>query len=301
MMFQNNCTQRNSDIFSYAMQRRMDMMLQNADQLFSLGWLRKRLWKEWSRRIQEEPATEYGNYSHVLQGSFESSFMWEFLSVCQKSLASIKRILGNAYERQDPLGELLEEREELIREFARMPLSKTWEYVKDDDLSWRNFARRLPLNDPSRKEDISHFFEMLDRISVITDIVCHRASEYGLEVDYSSMGDYEIEQRRAELTDEVLVKAIEAVSYHFSSQSAWAAVYGVLRDDYDYQNKSQFERDVAALPFKKKVMDCPKDTISKTMRNNDYLYSPIEKWPADSKFTKFANDLRAAIKAELFK
>lgn len=301
MMFQNNNAQQNSDIFSMAMQRRMDMMLQNANTLFSLGWLRKRLWKEFCSRIGEVPATEYYNYAHVLQGSYESRFMWEFLSVCQKSVADIRRIIENAYEDSDPLEELLEEREELIREFARMSLSKTWECVKDDDQSWRNFARRLPLNDPSRKDDISHFFKILDSISIITDIVCHRANEYGLDVDYSSMEDYDLEQRRKALTDEVLARAIEAVSYHLVSYSAWVVVYCVLRDDYGYQNQSQFERDVVALPFKKKMKDCPEGTVSKTMSNNDYLYLSIDKWPPDSKFTKFAGDLRTAIQAELAK
>ena len=104
-MFQNYRAQHNSDIFSMAMQRRMDMMLQNANTLFSLGWLRKRLWKEFCSRIGEIPATEYGNYARVLQGSYESRFMWEFLSVCQKSVADMKRIVENTYEGSDPLEE----------------------------------------------------------------------------------------------------------------------------------------------------------------------------------------------------
>ena len=300
MMFPYYNAGQDSGIFSKAMQRRMDMMLQNADSLFSLGWLRKRLWKDFAIRVGKVPATENGDYASVLQGSYESRFIWEFLSVYKKSVADLKRIIENAYDTQDPLQELLEEREELIREFARMSLSKTWECVKDDDLSWRNFARRMPLNDSSRKADVARFFEMLDRISIITDIVCHRAHEYGLDVDYSSMEDYDLEQRRKALTDEVLVRAIESVSYHLASYSAWTVVYCVLRDDYGYQNQSQFERDVVALPFRKKMKDCPEGTISRTLSNNDYLYLPINKWPPDSKFTKFANDLRAAIQAELY-
>lgn len=301
MMFQNNNVQSGSDIFSQAMQRRMDMMLQNANTLFSLGWLRKRLWNELGSRISEVPATEFYNYSRVLQGSYESRFMWEFLSACQKSLSDIKRIIDNAYDGNDPIDELMEDREELIREFARMPLSKTWECVKDDDQSWRNFARRMPLNGPGKRQGVARFFETLDRISIITDIACRRADEYGLDVDYSSMETDDLEQRRARLTDEVLVRAIESVSYHLVSYSAWVVVYCVLRDDYGYQNQSQFERDVIQLPFKKRLKDCPEGTVSKTMSNHNYLYSPIDKWPPDSKFTKFACDLRAAVKSELYK
>ena len=93
MMFQDNNTRHDSDMFSLAMQRRMDMMLQNANKLFSLGWLRKRLWKEFVNLIGETPATEYGNYSRVLLGGYERRFMWEYLSVCQKSISDLKRIL----------------------------------------------------------------------------------------------------------------------------------------------------------------------------------------------------------------
>jgi len=299
MMFQDQDPQSAAGPFSQAMQRRMDKMLQNADRLFSLGWLRKRLWATLSRHIADTPATEFGDYGRVLQGGYESRFLWGYLSACQKAVTDIRRTLDSAYEGSDPLQELLEDREELIREFARMSLSRTWECVKDDDQSWRNFARRMPLNDPARRDEIDRFFEIIDRISVITDIVCHRAHEYGVKVDYTALQDYDRQQQRMALTDEVLARAIEAVSYHLSSYSAWTVVFCVLRDDYGCQNQSQFERDVVQLPFKSPMKGCPEGTVSKTMSNNDFLYYPTSKWPPDSKFRKFANDLRGAIKAEL--
>ena len=188
MMFQDDKALRN-EVFSKPMQRRMAMMLQNADRLFSIGWLRKRLWADLASRVQEAAASEYGCYAHVLQGDYESRFAWHFLSVCGKSLAEIKRKIDNAYDDGEPLRELLDDREELIREFARMQLSNTWEHVKDDDRSWRSFAHRMPFGEANRQGDINRFFDILDRISLITDIVCGKAAEYGLEVDYSRMGD----------------------------------------------------------------------------------------------------------------
>lgn len=302
MMIQNSNAGQYDVNYSPVMQHRMKAMLKNADKLFSIGWLRKRLWKELGSRISEVPATEYENYGRLLQYNYEVRFMLEFLSVCQKSLADIRQIIGNAYDTQSPLEELKEEREELIREFARMSLSKTWEQVRDDDESWRKFAHRLPLNDPNMKDDIARFFEILDRISIITDIVCHRAKEYGLDVKYNSSTTHDDwGEQRGDLTDEKLARAIEVVSYFLTKKSAWVVVFCVLRDDYGYQNQSQFERDVLKLPFKKKMKDCPDGTISRTMSNNNYLYSPIDKWPPDKNFTKFAADLRAAIDAELAK
>lgn len=277
------------------------MMLRNANTLFSIGWLRKRLWEELGSRISGIPATEYENYGSWLRNHFEIRFMLEFLSAYQKSLPSIRQIIGNAYDALNPLEELLVEREELIREFASMSLSKTWNCVKDDDVSWRQFAHRFPFSDPGKKEEIDSFFKILDRISIITDILCRRAKEYGLEVDYSSMPDNIMLYEHEGLTDEVLARAIENVSFYMTKKSAWAVVFCVLRDDYDYQNQAEFERRTKTLPLKMKMQDCPEGTISSTFNYNKYMILRIDKWPIDKKFTKFALELRAAIQAELNK
>ena len=164
MTIQNNNAFENGAGFSPIMQHRMNAMLKNADRLFSIGWLRKRLWKELGRRISEIPATEYENYGRWLRNHFEIRFMLEFLSAYQKSLASIRQIIGNAYDTLNPLEELMEEREELIRKFACMPLSKTWNCVRDDEESWRQFAHRFPFSNPEKKDvDYSRFFERFYR------------------------------------------------------------------------------------------------------------------------------------------
>jgi hypothetical protein len=301
MMIQNNNAGQYNVSFSPVMQHRVEMMLRNANMLFSIGWLRKRLWTELGRRISEIPATEYENYGRWLRNHFEIRFILEFLSAYQKSLASIRQIIGNAYDTQNPLEELMEDREELIREFACMPLSKTWNCVKDDDESWHQFAHRFPFGDPGKKEEIDRFFEILDRISIITDILCRRAKEYGLEIDYSSMPDSKMLYEHEGSFDEVLAKAIENVSFYMTKKSAWAVVFCVLRDYYNYQNQADFERHVKILPLKGKMPDCSEGTISSTFRDNKYMILRIDKWPIDKKFTKFALELRAAIQAELNK
>lgn len=300
-MIQNNNAGQYNVSFSPVMQHRVEMMLRNANMLFSIGWLRKRLWTELGRRISEIPATEYENYGRWLRNHFEIRFILEFLSAYQKSLASIRQIIGNAYNTQSPLEELMEERDELIREFACMPLSKTWNCVKDDGESWHQFAHRFPFGDPGKKEEIDRFFEILDRISIITDILCRRAKEYGLEIDYSSMPDSKMLYEYEGAFDEVLARAIENVSFYMSKKSAWAVVFCVLRDYYNYQNQADFERHVKMLPLKGKMPDCSEGTISSTLRDNKYMILRIDKWPINKKFTKFALELRAAIQAELNK
>lgn len=300
MMFQNNNRQQNP-YYSETIRHRLEFMRQNADKLFSLGWLRKRLWKELCIRLPELEATEYGDYAQQLHGNPEIRFILEFLSVYKKSLPEIRTIIGNPYDTKAPIIDLLEKREVFIEEFAHIPFSDGWECVKNDNQSWRSFARRLYTK---AQEDMTHFFEVLDMISIITDIVCERASEYGLNVDYSPLKDYDLEQRKKALTDEVLARAIEAVRAHINSKSKWASVFCVLRDDYGYQyNMSQFERYVKNLPFMKKVRQCSKGTISKTLSNHKFLKKPIDKWkPSDNEqFIVLANEFRKAIEEELSK
>jgi|GEM_PF-4468201 len=285
-----------NEMFSRAMQKRMEMMLLNADRLFSIGWLRKQVWQELINCTKEKPATEYGIYKFVLQKSNERLFMWQFLSVCYKSLDDIKRIIENAYDDKSAIEELLEERDDLIREFAFMPLSRTWENVKNDKESWCKFASRIPFGEVSKQDEISHFFYILDRIGIITDIVCRRAHEYELTVDYSFLDGYERQKRRGQLNDELLVKAFEEWASFLNSQSAWTVAFCVLRDEFGYTNASQFERDLAQLKFNKMLPDCPSGTISKTLSNNKYMTRPITKWPVDKKYTKSAQTLKSIIK-----
>lgn len=280
--------------------RRVNKMLEDADKLFSIGWLRKRLWTEFRKCIDEVPAEEYHDYARVLQGNFDSCFMLGFLSVCRKSFGEVRRIIENAYEGSNPLDELMDIREKLIREFACNRYSETWHEVKDDDQSWRKFARRLPFDKADKKEDIARFLETLDLISVITDIICEHAEEYGLTVDYNMMKEYKLKQRCKALTNEVLAKAIEATSYHLTTKSAWVVVYCVLCYDYHYElNQTQFELFVKKLPFKKNLKDCPEGTISSTMRNHAFLKYHIDKWPPENKFTLFAKELKMAIESAL--
>lgn len=294
-----NSFRPSNEYYSRAMQHRVEKMLHDANTLFSLGWLRKYLWRELKGITRVIEPTEYRNYSYVLQGDNEKKFMWQFLSVCLKSVEEVKKVINNAYDTQAPIMELVEERDELIRDFASMPLSRSWENVKKDAQSWRNFANRLPFGDPSRKEEISKFFEVLDHISVITDIICKRAEDYELKVDYSAIEDYDHEKKRKELTDDILTKAIESVSHLISTHSAWAAIYCVMRDDFGHSNQSVFERRINGLKFKKEMKSCPKDTISSTFSNNDYLSKPIETWPKEKKFFKLADAFRQKLAEEL--
>ena len=82
------------------------------------------------------------------------------------------------------------------------------------------------------------------------------------------------------LNKERLARAIEAVQSFFWAQSSWAVVYCVCRDHLEMtDNMSEFERMVEALPFAKRVVECPAGTVRKAFINNDYLRYATDRWP----------------------
>ena len=77
-----------------------------------------------------------------------------------------------------------------------------------------------------------------------------------------------------------VVKAAEACQAYFWAQSSWAVVYCVCRDHLEMEmSMSEFERRVADYPLKKSTYECPAGTVRKAFSNNDYMYSPISRWP----------------------
>lgn len=101
-------------------------------------------------------------------------------------------------------------------------------------------------------------------------------------VDTASLARDEAEERglQTSLNKERLARAIEAVQSFFWAQSSWAVVYCVCRDHLEMtDNMSEFERMVEALPFAKRVVECPEGTVRKAFINNDYLRYATDRWP----------------------
>jgi hypothetical protein len=77
-----------------------------------------------------------------------------------------------------------------------------------------------------------------------------------------------------------VIKAAEACQANFWAQSSWAVVYCVCRDHLGMEmSMSEFERRVADYPLSPKTKPCPEGTIRAAFSNNDYMYSPISRWP----------------------
>ena len=305
MFFSNESSTPKSNLYqanySNAVQQLANAMKLKADMLFSLGWLRKRLWRELKRVVDNTPQDEFTNYGERLHDSPEMRFLWAFMSNIQYSLKDIRCQLDNVLPREDPAQQLYDERNYLIEELASIKYAGQLYLLIDDDQSWRKFARRMPFNDVNGQATLQQFFQLLDRISLITDILCGNGAKYNIFIDVADLNTVRTEQKQLEMSDAILIKALESCYTYFNSKSAWAAVFCVMRDDYGYQNMSDFERNIAQLSFFKISKQCPLGTISKALSDNLYMKKPIKTWPASSKFTKFAKALRQAIQEELSK
>lgn len=85
------------------------------------------------------------------------------------------------------LVEIQEERARWIEEFARIKFASRWYQMKDDDVAWRVFSKNIPYGEAGKEEEIKRFFDTLDRICILTDVLTGHAEEYGLEVDYTKL------------------------------------------------------------------------------------------------------------------
>ena len=91
------------------------------------------------------------------------------------------------------------------------------------------------------------------------------------------------EESKKNISPDILSRAISEVQPFFWGISSYAVLFCVCRDCFNYpDNMSQFERDLANLPF----LVCPKylcseGTISNTLKANPYMRLPVDKWEAN--------------------
>ncbi len=96
------------------------------------------------------------------------------------------------------------------------------------------------------------------------------------------------------VTPEELAAATEKCKPFMWGPSSLATIFCVCRDIYDWPNNaSHFERTMSDLNI-----DCPRGTISNTIRHNKYMKMPIERWRelrASPRVIKLADEFQKAI------
>ena len=174
------------NVISSALQARVDRLQKDANRLFALGNIREHCQtaiKMFHEDMQPSPFTPWGT---MLRDNREYRFALSLTLTYTSTKDEIIQLVRGCQE-EYLLQEVEEERERQIEDFARMKIASRWYQMKDDDLAWRVFAQNIPYGEKDREEDIRQFFEVLDRICILTDILMGHAAEYGLNVEYEHM------------------------------------------------------------------------------------------------------------------
>ena len=120
-------------------QQRIEALLSRADNLFCHQWLRKAMFDELRKQVVHKGG--YPHFSEQLQEHREMMLITEYFMSYRSTLPSIQDEYLNPYEDVDPIMALVEERKQLINDYAKLPLSHDWDRVKEAfPDSWRAFA-----------------------------------------------------------------------------------------------------------------------------------------------------------------
>lgn len=103
------------------------------------------------------------------------------------------------------------------------------------------------------------------------------------------------------ITNDLLGRAIKAVQKLFWGQSSYAVIYCTLRDAFHHEfGMRTFEDIIKELSFDLRFdFKCPRNTISSTFYNHNYMKMHIDKWTAKNVKARTMNLVRAFIAAVL--
>ncbi len=174
--------------YSPVVRDRINRLKQDADRLFSLGQIRKRCQQalvQFYANVEPEP---YADLRTQLSNNKEYRFA-QSLTLTYRSTNDRLIQWAKGCMREYLLQEAIEERERRIEDFARMKIARRWYQMKDDDEAWRVFSQNIPYDDAEREDEIKEFFETLDILSILTDVINGHDEEYGLNVEYENVAE----------------------------------------------------------------------------------------------------------------
>lgn len=171
--------------YSPVVRDRINRLKQDADRLFSLGQIRMRCQQALVKFIVNLEPEPYADLRRKLSDNREYRFA-QSLTLTYRSTNDRLVQWAKGCMSEYLLQEAFEERERRIEDFARMKIARRWYQMKDDDEAWRVFAQNVPYDDAEREGEIKEFFETLDILCILTDVINGNAAEYGLDVDYDT-------------------------------------------------------------------------------------------------------------------
>ena len=169
--------------------------------MFSIGSIRKQCQQVMIAFFDGKQPSPYADWGVQLFGNREFRFALNLSLSYKSTLDEIVQWTKGCID-EYLLMEIREERARWIEEFTRIKFASRWYQIKDDDGAWRVFSKNIPYGETGREEEIKEFFEMLDRICILTDILTGHAEEYGLVVDYEQQENLE-EQDNPDLVNKL--------------------------------------------------------------------------------------------------
>ena len=118
-----------------------ERLLVDADRLFSIDWLIRRLLIEIQGSLTPEAIAQHHKLFSTLRQQPDLWFAWQMLRAHHASLTKVEEFKQMFPEGRRLIEALNEEREDTIKKFMRFVPSKRWDSLRDDDRSWREYAR----------------------------------------------------------------------------------------------------------------------------------------------------------------
>lgn len=174
------------DDYSPVVRDRINRLIREADRLFSMGSIRKRCQQVMLASFDSKQCSPFADWGAQLSENREFRFALS-LSLSYKSTMDEMVQWAKGCIDEYLLEEIQEERARWIEEFARIKFASRWYQMKDDDVAWRVFSKNIPYGEAGKEEEIKRFFDTLDRICILTDVLTGHAEEYGLKVDYTKL------------------------------------------------------------------------------------------------------------------
>ena len=155
----------------------------DADRLFSIGWLIKRLMNELrSMMLPNESVSKHQMFFYSLRDDYERWFVWHMLHAHQRALLKVRGLLVVLSNDEKLVAEVTDERRRMIGAFNdNFKASKCWYILQDDDQSWRKYAERVFMSKTSDLKFEIQFFDTVCYIAMLTEVLCGRAGEYYLD------------------------------------------------------------------------------------------------------------------------
>lgn len=170
--------------YSPVVRDRINRLIREADRLFSLMNVRKQCQRALIDFFDDKQPSSFADWGAQLSENKEFRFALN-LSLSYKSTMDEIVQWANGCIDDYLFAEIQEARAGCIEELARIKFASRWYQMKDDDVAWRVFSKNIPYGEAGKEEEIKQFFEILDKICILTDLLLGHAYEYGLEIDYS--------------------------------------------------------------------------------------------------------------------